>query len=508
MVKSHLNSLQHDFLAENEGVLSVFESRMNRLHTTHSWKFLGIDSIPQYTNLPMDIKSDVIVGVVDTGVWPESDSFNDYGLGPVPTKFKGECVPGQNFTRSMCNRKIIGSRYYYEAYEAINGPLESFNLTFFRSARDTEGHGTHTSSTVAGSKVSNISLYGLGTGNATGGVPSARLSIYKVCWFGDCEDADILAAFDDAIYDGVDIISMSLGPIPPQPVYFEDAMSIGTFHAFEKGIVVCGSGGNSFFPRTTTNVAPWILTVAASTIDPSGILSRNASFCMRNALDSNLMKGKIVVCKLKSLIADRNKIAIAIKEGGAVGMILMDPLAKDVLSQFVIPSVLIRDAEAQELQSYMSIEKNATARIIPTVANLGTKPAPAMAIFSSKGPNIITPDIIKPDITAPGVNILAAWSPIATEGTAGNSLNYNILSGTSMSCPHIAAVAALLKSVHSDWSPAAVKSAIMTTGLTLTLREETYRFTGLLPTLVKVQLFIMRNLNQLEELKLRFILMS
>ncbi|GKD89429.1 subtilisin-like protease SBT5.3 [Tanacetum coccineum] len=94
----------------------------------------------------------------------------------------------------MCNRKIIGSRYHCEAYEAINGPLESFNLTFFRSARDTEGHGTHTSSTVAGSKVSNISLYGLGTGNATGGVPSARLSIYKVCWFSDCEDVDILAA--------------------------------------------------------------------------------------------------------------------------------------------------------------------------------------------------------------------------------------------------------------------------------------------------------------------------
>lgn len=78
---------------------------------------------------------------------------------------------------------------------------------------------------------------------------------------------------------------------------------------------------------------------------------------------------------------------------------------------------------------------------------------------------------MQPDITAPGVNILAAWSPIATKDTAGKSLNYNIISGTSMSCPHVAAVAAMLKSVHSDWSPAAVKSAIMTTGLTLSLRE-------------------------------------
>ncbi|KAJ0638531.1 putative tripeptidyl-peptidase II [Helianthus annuus] len=83
-----------------------------------------------------------------------------------------------------------------------------------------------------------------------------------------------------------------------------------------------------------------------------------------------------------------------------------------------------------------------------------------MAVFSSKGPNIITPDIIKPDITAPGVNILAAWSPVST----ADSINYNILSGTSMSCPHVSAVVALLKSVHPYWSPAAIKSAIMTTG--------------------------------------------
>ncbi|KAI3511894.1 hypothetical protein L1887_19054 [Cichorium endivia] len=254
-------------LSENEAVVSVFESRMNQLHTTKSWRFLGVDAIPQYNKLPMDIISDVIIGVIDTGVWPESESFNDYGLGPVPMKFKGECVPGQNFTQSNCNRKIIGARYYSEAFEAVNGPLENFNRTFFRSARDTDGHGTHTTSTIAGSKVSNASVYGLASGTATGGVPSARLSIYKACWFYDCEEADILAAIDDAIHDGIDVISVSLGPIPPQPIYFEDVFSIGSFHAFQKGIVVCASGGNSFLPGTVINVAPWILTVAASTID-------------------------------------------------------------------------------------------------------------------------------------------------------------------------------------------------------------------------------------------------
>ncbi|GKB01749.1 subtilisin-like protease SBT5.3 [Tanacetum coccineum] len=476
-------------LSETEGVVSVFESKMNRLHTTNSWRFLGVDSIPQYNKLRTNIKSDVIIGVIDTGVWPESESFNDYGLGPVPTKFKGECVAGQNFTRSNCNRKIIGARYYSKGFEAINGPLENTNLTFFRSPRDSDGHGTHTSSTIAGSQVSNISLYGLGSGTATGGVPSARLAIYKACWFEDCEDADILAAIDDAIHDGVDVISLSLGPIPPQPIYFEEAISIGSFHAFEKGIVVSASAGNSFAPSTASNVAPWILTVGASTINrefPSYVVLGNlkqlkgfgvntkqdkgkqyslisGSVAAASGIPSRNASGKIVVCMLEKLTDDRKEKAVSIKEGGGAGMIIIDPLAKYVLFQSVIPSVLIGQAEARELQMYMNSEKNSTARIYLTVTNVGTKPAPSMAIFSSKGPNIITPDIIKPDITAPGVNILAAWSPLATERTAGNSLNYNIISGTSMSCPHVSAVAALLKSVHPYWSPAAIKSAIMTT---------------------------------------------
>ncbi|KAI3738617.1 hypothetical protein L2E82_28654 [Cichorium intybus] len=489
-------------ISENEDVVSVFESRMNQLHTTKSWRFLGVDTILQYNNLPMDIKSDVIIGVIDSGVWPESESFNDYGLGPMPMKFKGECVAGQNFTQSNCNRKIIGARYYLKGFEAKRGRLENFNRTFFRSARDTDGHGSHTASTIAGSKVSNASVYGLASGTATGGVPSARLSIYKACWFGGCDNADLLAALDDAIHDGVDVISMSLGPAG-QRIYFEDAISIGSFHAFQKGIVVCASAGNRFSPGTTTNGAPWILTVGASTIDREfptnmllgnmkqlkgfsinptpdqgkqyplisgslaaafGIPSRIASFCKRNTMDSNLIKGKIVVCTQESLVDDRNEKEIAIIEGGGVGMILVDPLlGKDVLFQSIIQSVLIGLEEAQELQSYMNTEINTTARIYPTVTDVGIKPAPVMAIFSSKGPNRITPDIIKPDITAPGVNILAAWSPLRTEGTAGNSLDYNIISGTSMSCPHVSAVAALLKSVHPNWSPAMIKSAIMTT---------------------------------------------
>ncbi|KAF8397848.1 hypothetical protein HHK36_016773 [Tetracentron sinense] len=488
-------------LAENESVVSVFESKINHVHTTHSWEFLGVDSIQQYNQLTGESKSDVIVGVIDTGVWPESKSFNDIGLGPVPKRFKGECVTGDHFTLANCNRKLIGARFYSKGFEAENGPLESSNLTFFRSVRDTDGHGSHTASTVAGSVVANVSLFGMATGTARGGAPSARLAIYKACWFNLCSDADLLSAFDDATNDGVDIISISAGPNPPQPSFFDDANSIGAFHAFRKGILVSASAGNSGLPGTAANVAPWILTVAASSVDREfisnvylgnsktlkgfslnplkmersygviaasvaaapGVPSKNASFCKNNTLDHTLIKGKIVVCTIETITDNRNEKSIFVRQGGGVGMILIDPLAKEVGFQFVIPATIIGQKEAQELETYLATEKNPIAKISPTRTVLNTRPAPKIALFSSVGPNIITPDIIKPDITAPGLNILAAWSPLATEATAERSVNFNIISGTSMSCPHVSAVAAIIKSSYPSWSPAAIKSAIMTT---------------------------------------------
>ncbi|KAK9280372.1 hypothetical protein L1049_014061 [Liquidambar formosana] len=516
-----LTAEQAQQLAGSDSVVSIFESRMNHVHTTRSWEFLGLNSVHQYHQLPKDSKSYTIVGVIDTGIWPESESFNDKGLGPVPKKFKGECLTGDNFTLANCNRKIIGARFYYKGFEAENGPLKSSNRTFFRSARDSDGHGTHTASTIAGSVVANVSLFGMATGTARGGAPNARLAIYKACWFDLCNDADILSAMDDAIHDGVDILSLSLGPKPPQPIYFEDAVSIGAFHAFQKGILVSASAGNSIFPGTAANVAPWILTVAASTLDREfnsniylgnskvlkgsslnplmmetfyGLIAGSAaaapgvptkmqglvsfhflflfSFCKNNTLDPTLTKGKIVVCMLEKITEIRIEISIFVRQAGGVGMILIDPAAKDVGFQFVIPSTLIGQEEAEDLQAYMATEKNPVARISPTITVLNTKPAPEMAAFSSMGPNIITPDIIKPDITGPGVNILAAWSPVATEATAERSVMYNIISGTSMSCPHVSAVAAILKSNQPSWGPAAIMSAIMTTATVLDNRRK------------------------------------
>ncbi|KEH29867.1 subtilisin-like serine endopeptidase family protein [Medicago truncatula] len=494
---------QANKLAEYDSVVSVFESKISKLHTTHSWDFLRLNPVYDENHVALDFTSNVIVGVIDSGVWPESESFNDYGLGPVPEKFKGECVTGDNFTLANCNKKIIGARFYPKGFEAEFGPLEDFNKIFFRSARDNDGHGTHIASTIAGRSVANVSLFGMAKGIARGGAPSARLAIYKTCWFGFCSDADILSAVDDAIHDGVDILSLSLGTEPPQPIYFEDAISVGAFHAFQNGILVSASAGNSVLPRTACNVAPWILTVAASTVDrefssnihlgnskilkgyslnpikmehfhgliygsaaaASGVPATNASFCKNNTLDPTLINGKIVICTIESFSDNRREKAITVRQGGGVGMILIDHNAKEIGFQFVIPSTLIGQDSVEKLQAYIKADRNPIAKIYPTTTVVGTKPAPEAAAFSSMGPNVVTPDIIK---ARPGVNILAAWSPVATEATVEHrSVDYNIISGTSMSCPHISAVAAIIKSYHPTWTPAAIMSAIMTTAIVL-----------------------------------------
>jgi len=133
----------------------------------------------------------------------------------------------------------------------------------FMSPRDLSGHGTHVASTIAGGQVRNASYGGLGAGTARGGAPRARLAVYKACWGpGRCGEAAVLAAIDDAINDGVDVLSLSLR--------FPDQEIPGTLHAVERGITVVFSAGNDgSAAQTVSNTVPWVLTVAASTIDRS-----------------------------------------------------------------------------------------------------------------------------------------------------------------------------------------------------------------------------------------------
>lgn len=185
-----------------------------------------------------------------------------------------------NTILSYNDRKIIGARWYIKGYEAEFGKLNTSDGVEYLSPRDASGHGTHTSSTAAGVQVENASFKGLAKGIARGGAPSAWLAIYKICWStGGCSSADLLAAFDDAIFDGVDLLSASLGSYPPLPTYVDDVLAIGSFHAVAKGISVVCSGGNSGpYSQTVINTAPWLITVAASTIDrefPSTIIMGN-----------------------------------------------------------------------------------------------------------------------------------------------------------------------------------------------------------------------------------------
>jgi subtilisin family serine protease len=165
---------------------------------------------------------------------------------------------------SCTNKKIIGARYYGSGSRKDTTQRERP-----LSARDSEGHGTHTASTAAGSVVAEADYYGLAKGSARGGSPTSRIAVYRVCSRDGCRGSDILAGLDDAVKDGVNVISISLGSNSVlQPDFLSDAISIGSFHATQKGIlVVCSAGNDGPSSNTLVNTAPWILTVAATTID-------------------------------------------------------------------------------------------------------------------------------------------------------------------------------------------------------------------------------------------------
>ncbi|KAA8537257.1 hypothetical protein F0562_027056 [Nyssa sinensis] len=452
---------------------------------------------------------DTIIGNLDTGVWPESESFSDKGFGPIPSKWKGIC---QNDTSAgvPCNRKLIGARYFNNGYAAAyGGPLNSSTLN---TPRDYEGHGTHTLSTAAGNFVPGASVFGLGNRTAKGGSPKARVAAYKVCWppinGGECFDADIMKAFDVAINDGVDVLSVSLGGEPTD--YFSDALSIGAFHSANNGIVVVCSAGNSGpTDGSVSNVSPWMITVGASTMDrefqayvqlhnglrlkgtsiseplpedrfyplisaaqanAANATSSEAILCKGGTLDPEKVKGKILAClRGENARVDKGQQAAL---AGAVGMILCNDESSGneiIADPHVLPASHINYTDGVAVFAYINSTDDPLGLITPPKTQLYTKPAPFMASFSSKGPNIVTPEILKPDITAPGVNIIAAYS----EGTSPTNedfdkrrIPFNTESGTSMSCPHVAGIVGLLKTLHPDWSPAAIRSAIMTTART------------------------------------------
>ncbi|KAK7355421.1 hypothetical protein VNO80_14676 [Phaseolus coccineus] len=481
-------------LLEEGNVVSVFPNTHNKLHTTRSWNFLGL---PLKKHRHSRVEKHMIVGLFDTGISLDSPSFNDSGYGPPPPSWKGKCVTGANFTG--CNNKVIGAKFF----NLQNSPEPNL------SPADDQGHGTHTSSTAAGVPVRDASLEGIGGGTARGGVARARIAMYKVCWGrSGCSDMDLLAAFDEAIADGVNVISVSLGGTPRK--FFSDPVAIGAFHAMKRGIITSCSAGNSG-PATMTveNVAPWILTVAASNTDRlfttvvdlgdghkvegmsintftperkmypliNGALASNvtedgygnASACDHGSLSKEKVMGKIVYC-----LGAGSKDYI-IKELNGAGTIISASYPLDYSTTTVIPAVYVYSNTAgKTIDLYINSTKDAQAVIQKVKSTRG--PAPFVASFSSRGPQSISTNILKPDLTAPGVDILAGYSKLATLSgdPEDNRRNvFNILSGTSMACPHAAGATAYVKSFHPHWSPAAIKSALMTTATPMRIKDIT-----------------------------------
>ncbi|KAF5197893.1 Subtilisin-like protease SBT1.3 [Thalictrum thalictroides] len=490
--KSHL-----DQLANIPGHIATYPETFGQLHTTHTPTFLGLN---KHSGLwpAANYGDDMIIGIIDTGIWPESESFNDHGMPPVPSRWRGACESGVDFNSSNCNRKLIGARSFSKA-------IKQLNLTIslpddYDSPRDYFGHGTHTSSTAAGSRVKNVDYFGYAKGTATGVAPLARLAMYKVIFLNETFGAaasDTLAGMDQAIEDGVDLMSLSLGF--PETNFTDNPILLGSFAAMEKGIFVSCSAGNSGSESyTMKNGAPWITTIGAGTVDrsflasvtlgddvatftgkslyPEDLLVSRVSLyygrdntsknCEKNSLNSSDVSKKIVFCSFNNRTIDYKQMREVSRAGALGGLFATDTAQLLFPQDFNMPFVAISPKEGETVEEYLTKTSEATVDIKFKITELGTKPAPQVADFSSRGPNQHFPWVLKPDILAPGVDILAAWLPNSGGVAIGDdylSTDYNLLSGTSMASPHAVGIAALLKSAHPDWSSAAIKSAMMTT---------------------------------------------
>ncbi|BAT98167.1 hypothetical protein VIGAN_09179700 [Vigna angularis var. angularis] len=477
---ANLSPKELEALKTSPGYVSFLRDLPAKRDTTHSPSFLGLN--PNEGAWPAaQFGKDVIVGLVDTGIWPESESFRDDGMGGVPSRWKGQCE-----STIKCNKKLIGARFFNKGLLAKNP-----NITIgANSTRDTEGHGTHTSSTAAGSVVEGASYFGYASGTATGMASRARVAMYKALWEDGAYMSDIIAAIDSAISDGVDVLSLSFG-FDDIPLY-EDPVAIATFAAMQKNIFVSTSAGNEgpSLGRLHNGI-PWVITVAAGTLDRefhgaltlgNGVQLTGMSLYHGNFSSSHVPIVFMGLCdRVKELAKVRTKIVVCEDNGTIIDLQVSNIFEANVVAAVFITNssdssffldnsfatIVISTADGEIVKAYIkSNNSSAKASMSFEMTVLGTKPAPSVDSYSSRGPSSSCPFVLKPDITAPGTSILAAWPqnlPVEVFGSQSIFSNFNLLSGTSMACPHVAGVAALLRGAHPEWSVASIRSAIMTT---------------------------------------------
>jgi len=490
-------------LAGVDGVFSVSADEEYTMDTSTTPDFLGLTAEGGAWDMGYT-GEDIVIGIVDSGIWPDSFSFSDRtGTNGNNTKdgkldyqqipgWNGKCTPGEEFTASDCNQKLIGAQYFNAGYGG-NAGINADRPWEFNSPRDYNGHGTHTASTSGGNNGVPAEVSGIDLGTISGMAPRARIAAYKALWSNEDGSqasgftVDLVAAIDQAVADGVDVINYS---ISGSTTSMNTSVAISFLFAADSGVFVAASAGNSGpGASTVAHNNPWLTTVAAGTHDRyyagtvtlgnnsvyngASIDSRGAgpadliyagdagdALCAIGSLDPALVTGKIVVCD-RGIYARVDK-SYAVMEAGGIGMVLANVTPSSINADLhYVPTVHVDEVAGAAIRAYAQTA-GATATLTGGVFQQAE--APEVAAFSSRGPALAgAGDLLKPDIMAPGVDILAAVAP-----PGNNGRNFDFYSGTSMSSPHIAGIAALMKQAHPDWSPMMIKSALMTTASTIT----------------------------------------
>ncbi|WMV49252.1 hypothetical protein MTR67_042637 [Solanum verrucosum] len=505
-----LTNSQAKQIGELPDVVRVIKNPLYTTHTSRSWDFLGLSRNSPNNLLNKTNQGDgMIIGVLDSGISGESEAFNDNGMGPIPSRWKGLCKSEANFNATIhCNKKIIGARWYIKGFMEEKGLTQSIiDKTYNLSAVDASGHGSHCASTAAGSYVNNLQYYGLNMGTIRGGAPLARLAIYKSSVRMKSMYALVFRRQghqcpNSMTEDGVDIISASIGDIfiNIAEVNEESVLGIGSYHAVSHGISVIAAGGNSGpDSNTISNTAPWVITVAASNSDRQIVtpltLGNNKTILgdglFREQIFGplitfhNITKGeqvKFIANEVKGKVLlvffqqadDILASLINLKTSGVLAIIVSIPPFDEItdynqLFGIPIPNVYVDLEQGNQIYDYFQRSKSNNQDPMIKLGRSemleGQEVVLKVPKFSSRGPNAFAPEILKPDIAAPGVDILAAVRP--QKGDHG----FQLMSGTSMAAPHVSGIVALLKVAHPDWSPAAIKSALITTAW----NEDTYK---------------------------------
>ncbi len=517
---ARLTTAQALDLAKDRRVLTVAPDVARKLNTWNTPDFLGMTgkqgAWAQHGG-KRNAGAGTVVGILDTGIWPESKSFagnplteerkGRWGVHRIGERtymekadggsFSGACELGEGWNRNDCNTKLIGARYYPDAFNEL--PEDEKAREEWGSTRDGDGHGSHTAGTAAGQPRVLAAVEGRTFGRISGMAPGARIAAYKVCFSdtdpnsGDCFTSSSVAAIDDAIADGVDVINYSISGSQDT---VDDPVELAFEGAAEAGIFVATSAGNSGpAPETVAHPSPWLTTVASTThttfentivlgngekfagasiadtpvpmsplvesVDAArpGADEEEADLCGPDTLDASQVSGKIVVCTRG--VYDRVAKSAEVERAGGVGMILANAGPGSLDADFhSVPTVHVPVETSEQIWDYTEAEGDDAAAAI----RLGNRtdevtPVPQVTDSSSRGPSqAFDADILKPDLAAPGVSVLAAVAPPTNSGR-----DFDLYSGTSMASPHIAGLAAFVAGQNPGWTPMQIKSAMMTT---------------------------------------------